>query len=349
MEELVRHESGEGIPEDPWVQLLGSIRGVLDSWRTPRAQKYRDAQGISNDEGTAVIVQAMAFGNLDPRSGAGVVFSRNPSTGERVLFGEWLAQGQGEDVVSGRQTPAPLTVAQLRRGMDDTSLETALPQVYAELGPICDRLEAHFGDVVDIEIAVESGRLFVLQCRNAKRTARAAARIAVEMQREGVVPTRTQALRQVDPASLRQLLTPRLPDPEVLAEKGIGPIARGLAASPGAAAGRVVLDAEAARSHGDGEELILVRADTSAEDVETIRAVSGVLTSAGGLTSHAAVVARAIGKPCVTGATNLHVDYTFRQVVAKLGGQVLREGDLVTIDGSRGLVYADAVTVEPAP
>lgn len=349
MEELVRHESGEAIPTDPWAQLLGSIRGVLDSWHNPRAQKYRDAQGISDDEGTAVVIQAMAFGNLDERSGAGVVFSRNPSTGERALFGEWLARGQGEDVVSGRQTPAPLTSAQVRRGMEDTSLEVAMPDVFAALPPICEQLEAHFGDVVDIEVAVEAGRLSVLQCRSAKRTARAAARIAVEMRREGVVPTRTQALRQVDPASLRQLLTPRLPDPEVLAERGLAPIARGLAASPGAAAGRVVLDAAAARAFGDGEELILVRADTSAEDVETIRATSGVLTSAGGLTSHAAVVARAIGKPCVTGATNLHVDYAARQVVAKLGGEVIREGELVTIDGSRGLVYAAAVAVEPAP
>lgn len=349
MDELVEHESGEAVPTDPWAQLLHAIRGVLASWWSPRAQKYRDAHGIDDDEGTAVIVQAMVYGNLDERSGAGVVFSRNPSTGERALFGEWLARVQGEDVVSGRQTPAPLSRAQVRRGMEDHSLETAMPDVFAELRPICERLEGHYGDVVDVEIAIEAGRLHVLQCRAAKRTARAAARIAVEMFAEGVVPTRTQVLRQVDPASLRQLLTPRLPDPEALAARGLGPIARGLAASPGAAAGRVVLDGPSARALGDGEELILVRADTSAEDVETMRAVSGVLTSAGGLTSHAAVVARAIGKPCVTGATSLHVDYGARQVVAKLSGQILREGDLVTIDGTRGLVYAAAVAVEPAP
>ncbi|MCB9591378.1 MAG: pyruvate, phosphate dikinase [Sandaracinaceae bacterium] len=348
MDELIEHEAGEGIPQDPWQQLRASIDGVLASWRTPRAQKYRDAQGIPAAEGTAIVVQAMAFGNLDERSGAGVVFSRNPSTGERALFGEWLRRGQGEDVVSGRRTPLPLASAQVRRGMEDCSLEKAMPEVFAQLRPLCERLEAHFGDVVDVEITIEAGRLSVLQCRSAKRTARAAARVAVEMHAEGV-STRTQALRQVDPASLRQLLTPRLPDPETLAAQGLVPVARGLAASPGAAAGRVVLDGHQAARFGDGEDLVLVRADTSAEDVETMRSVSGVLTSAGGLTSHAAVVARAIGKPCVTGASGLHVDYGARQVVAKMGGEVLREGDMITIDGSRGLVYATAVAVEPAP
>ncbi|MBX3269991.1 MAG: hypothetical protein KF729_07000 [Sandaracinaceae bacterium] len=348
MDELVLHEAGEGIPDDPWAQLLGAIEGVLASWSAPRAHKYREAHGIAHDEGTAVIVQAMVFGNLDARSGAGVMFSRNPSTGEHALFGEWIHRGQGEDVVGGRQTPAPLTTAQVRRGMEDHSLEATMPDVLSTLEPLAARLEAHFGDVVDVEFAIESGALWLLQCRSAKRTARAAARIAVDMHREGV-STRRQALRQVNAASLRQLLTPRLPDPEALAARGLGPIARGLAASPGAAAGRIVLDAAQARALGDAEGLVLVRADTSAEDVETMRNVGGVLTSAGGLTSHAAVVARAIGKPCVTGATGLHVDYAGRRVVVKVGGQVLAEGDLVTIDGARGLVYAGAVDVEPAP
>ncbi len=349
-ERLMRHESGASVPDDPFEQLLASVEGVLRSWRSTRAQQYRAAHGIAEDEGSAVTIQAMVYGNLGPRSGAGVVFSRNPSTGERALFGEWLPRGQGEDVVSGRRTPSPLMRAQVRRGLEDDSLETAMPEVLATLRQLAERLEGRFGDAQDIEFAVEREQLFVLQCRAAKRTARAAARIAVELVGEGAL-TRTQALGRVDPVSLRQLLTPRLPDPQRLAQQGLTPVARGLAASPGAAVGRIVLDAEAASRPGAGDERILVRAETSAEDVETMRLVAGILTSAGGLTSHAAVVARAMGKPCVAGATSLHVDGGRRVVIARseLGTTELREGDVVTIDGARGLVYAAAVPVEPAP
>lgn len=349
-ERMIRHESGEAIPEDPWAQLVGSICGVMRSWSAPRAAQYRAAHGIDEEEGTGVTVQAMVFGNLDERSGAGVVFSRNPTTGEAALWGEWLPRAQGEDVVSGRRTPLPLTSAQVRRGMMDTSLERALPETFSELVGICRRLEERFGDAVDVELTVEDGRLHILQCRPAKRTARAAARIAVEMQVEGILDRR-EALARVEPASLRQLLTPRLPDPQVLANAGVTPIARGLAASPGAAVGRIALDGEAASAFDPGEEVIFVRAETSAEDVETMCTVAGVLTAAGGLTSHAAVVARAMGKPCVTGASTLHVDYVRRLVAARSesGTRELREGDVITIDGARGLVYAEAVAVEPAP
>lgn len=349
-ERLIRHESGQAVPDDPWAQLVTSIEGVLRSWRAARAAQYRAAHGIDEAEGTGVTVQAMVFGNLDERSGAGVVFSRNPTTGERAPWGEWLPRAQGEDVVSGRRTPLPLTSAQVRRGMRDESLEASLPATFSELREFCERLEERFGDAVDVELTVEDGRLYVLQCRPAKRTARAAARIAVEMQVEGTLD-RSEALARVEPASLRQLLTPRLPDPQALAAGGVTPIARGLAASPGAAVGRVALDANAAAALGAGEEIILVRAETSAEDVETMRAVAGVLTAAGGLTSHAAVVARAMGKPCVAGATSLHVDYARRLVIARseTGSTELREGDTITIDGARGLVYATAVAVEPAP
>lgn len=346
---LVAREAGEPVPEDPWAQLVRSIEGVMRSWRAQRAEQYRAAHGIRAEEGTGVTVQAMVFGNLGPRSGAGVVFSRNPATGERALYGEWLAGAQGEDVVSGRRTPSPLTSAQVRRGQEDDSLERAMPDVLSEIRALCDRLEARYGDAQDVEITIERGRLFVLQCRPAKRTARAAARVAVEMVEEGTLERR-DALARIESASLRQLLTPRLPDPQKLAEAGLTPVARGLAASPGAAVGRVVLDARAARERGPGE-LILVRAETVAEDVEVMRSVAGILTAAGGLTSHAAVVARAMGKPCVAGATSLHVDYARRVVAARseLGATELAEGDVITIDGTRGLVFAAAVPVEPAP
>lgn len=350
-ERMIAHEVGEPIPDDPWAQLRGAIEGVIRSWSAPRAQKYREAHGIPDDEGTGVTVQAMVFGNLGAGSGSGVVFTRNPSTGDKALFGEWLPDAQGEDVVGGRRTPRPLTRAQIRRGMEDDSLESAMPETFATLTELAARLEERHGDAQDVEITIERGALWVLQSRSAKRSARAAARIAVEMHEEGTLGRR-EALSRIEPSSLRQLLTPRLPDPQQLAEQGLSPVARGLAASPGAATGQIVFDAEAAQRAAAGEELILVRAETSAEDVETMRMVHGILTAAGGLTSHAAVVARAIGKPCVTGATSLHVDYGRRTVVARspqFAGLELPEGSVITIDGARGLVYAAAVPVEPAP
>jgi pyruvate,orthophosphate dikinase len=347
-ERLLHFEASLPLPADPFEQLLSAIDAVLASWDSPRAQQYRAAHGIG-DEGTAITLQWMVFGNLPEGSGAGVVFSRNPSTGEPSLLGEWLPRSQGEDIVSGRRTPSPILRAQVRRGQDDDSLERVMPREFEHLRRLTARLEARFGDMQDIEFAIQQGELFVLQCRAAKRTARAAARVAVDMVGEGAI-TRSEALARVEPASLRQLLTPRLPDPQVLAGEGTKPFARGLAASPGAAVGRVALDGDAARAYS-ASDCILVRAETSAEDVATMRGVAGVLTAAGGLTSHAAVVARAMGKPCVAGATSLHVDYVRRVVVghSELGAVELREGDLITIDGTRGLVYAEAVTVEPSP
>jgi pyruvate, orthophosphate dikinase len=345
---LVRHEA-EPIPDDPWTQLERSIEGVMRSWRAPRAQQYRRTAGIGDGEGTAVSVQLMVFGNAPERSGAGVAFSRNPSTGERALMGEWITSMQGDDIVSGRRTPAPLTSAQIRRGQRDDSLEGTMPEIAAQLREICETLETHGADAQDVEFTIERGSLFVLQARPAKRTARAAARIAVEMVTEGVL-TRELALERIEPASLRQLFLPRFPDPQRLAPSGIAPIARGLAASPGAANGKIVLDALAAERFGTPSELVLVRAETSAEDVATMRAVAGVLTAAGGLTSHAAVVARAMGKPCVAGATTLQVDYVRRLVIARTeaGSIELAEGHPIAIDGTRGLVYAAAVPAIPA-
>lgn len=338
--ERMLREEGAIVPDDPHAQLFGSIEAVLRSWAGTRATQYRSAHGIAFEEGTGVTVHAMVFGNLDDRSAAGVVFSRNPSTGERGLFGEHLIRSQGEDVVSGRRTPLPLTQAQVRRGTEDVSLERAMPEVVGELGELCARLEARYGDAMDVEFVVERGRLWVVQSRPAKRTARAAARIAVGLVEEGAL-TREQAILRIEAIGLRSLLTSQLPDPEALAAEGIAPIARGLAASPGAAAGPLVFEA------GEG---ILVRADTSAEDVEAMRRALGVLTSTGGLTSHAAVVARALGKPCVAGASGLHVDYVRRVVVARGARDLeLAEGTLVTIDGGRGLVYAGALAAEPAP
>lgn len=347
MERTARHESGVAIPEDPWDQLREAVHGVLRSWRSERAAKFRDAHHIADDEGTGVTVQAMVFGNLSERSGAGVVFSRNPATGEKKLYGEWLPSAQGEDVVSGRRTPQPLMHAQVRRGMEDDSLEAAMPEITAHLADICETLEQHYGDVQDVEFTIERGALWVLQCRSAKRTPKAAVRVAADMVDEGALD-KTRALRRLDPASLRQLLVPGLPDPERLAAQQVFPLARGLAASPGAASGKIVLDVDAAE-RARGEELILVRAETSAEDVAAMRHSHGILTAAGGLTSHAAVVARAMGKPCVAGATTLHVDYVNRRLITRDGrGTSFAEGDVLTIDGARGLVYSGEVAVEAA-
>ncbi|MFK7986617.1 MAG: pyruvate, phosphate dikinase [Sandaracinaceae bacterium] len=347
-ERTLRREAGVAVPEDPWEQLLGAIEGVLRSWRSPRAVAYRAAHGIDDDEGTGVTVQAMVYGNLGRGSSAGVVFTRDPNTGAARLHGEWLPVAQGEDVVGGRRTPLPLTRAQVRRGRDDTSFESAHPEVYEELQQIAARLEERYLDVQDLEFTVEDGRLYVLQCRAATRSARAAVRIAVEMSREGRIDER-EALRRVEPVSLRKLITPQLPDPEALARTGTVPLARGLAASPGAASGVVVFDAERAKEV-EGDK-ILVRAETSAEDVEAMRSAVGILTAAGGLTCHAAVVARALGTPCVAGVSSLHVDYTRRCLVARgLGGtEEIPEGATLTLDGGRGLVYRGRVPEVPAP
>ncbi len=345
---LIENLSGAPFPRDVDVQLWNSIGAVFDSWSNPRAVRYRRMQGIDEALGTACTVQAMVFGNVGPRSGSGVAFTRNPSNGEPKLYGEFLPNAQGEDVVAGIRTPVALTVDASPPGKEAASLEAALPEAFEAISRICASLERHFGDMQDIEFTIEDGRPYILQTRAAKRTARAAVRIAVDMVKEGVLD-REQALLRVDARSLEQLLQARLPSREDLATDGIEPAAQGLPASPGAAAGRIVFDADdAVRWAAEGQDVILVRQETSAEDIHGMRAAKGVVTAAGGMTSHAAVVARGLGKCCVVGCGGLRID--FRERSLHLGGTgpesaPLREGDLLTLDGSTGRIYAGALDV----
>ncbi|HSM37047.1 MAG TPA: pyruvate, phosphate dikinase [Longimicrobiales bacterium] len=324
--------SGRAFPEDPAQQLRGAIEAVFRSWNNERARSYRRVAGIPDDIGTAVSVVAMVFGNLGPTSGTGVAFTRDPSTGERRLFGEFLVNAQGEDVVAGIRDPLALD------GMAD-----ALPEAYLELRRVADRLERHYGDAQDIEFTVERGDLYLLQTRTAKRAAAAAVRIAVDMVDEGLID-RDQALERVDPDQLDQLLHPRL-DPEA----GARPLATGLPASPGAVSGRIVLTAEDAVAWRErGEPVLLVREETSPEDFDGMVASRGILTSRGGLTSHAAVVARGLGLCCVAGASGVAVREEAGQVV--IGDSPFGQGDWITLDGSSGHIYAGRVpTVEPEP
>jgi pyruvate,orthophosphate dikinase len=324
--------SGHAFPDDPAEQLRGAIEAVFRSWNNERARSYRRVAGIPDDIGTAVSVVAMVFGNLGPTSGTGVAFTRDPSTGERRLFGEFLVNAQGEDVVAGIRDPLAL------EGMAD-----ALPEAYLELRRVADRLERHYGDAQDIEFTVERGDLYLLQTRTAKRTAAAAVRIAVDMVDEGLVD-RDQALQRVDPGQLDQLLHPRL-DPEA----GARPLATGLPASPGAVSGRIVLTAaDAVAWRERGETVLLVREETSPEDFEGMVASRGILTSRGGMTSHAAVVARGLGICCVAGASGVAVREEAGEVV--IGESPFGQGDWITLDGSTGHIYAGRVpTVEPEP
>lgn len=346
-ERLVEHEAGQALTADPYAQLIAAIEAVLKSWDSPRAEKYRHIHGIDPGLGTAVSVQAMVYGSLSHDSCAGVAMSRDPNHGRPGLYGEYLSGALCTEVVTGSRTPDPLTRAQARRGEGERSLEAVFPAFYQQLVDVVSVLEAHFGDAQEIEFTFEAGRLWLLQCRLSPRSASAAARIAVDMVDEGRVSV-DRALCRVDAASLRQLLSPQFPDPERLIASGVHPIARGLGASPGATNGRLVLDGDALeRCEGPA---ILVRAETSSEDVAAMHRAVGVLTAAGGLTSHAAVVARSMGKPCVAGATSLHVDYVRRRVTAMSSAtdQVLEEGDIIAIDGVRGLVYAAEIPAEPS-
>ncbi|MCS6797655.1 MAG: pyruvate, phosphate dikinase [Myxococcota bacterium] len=349
--DIVRAHARRPLPEDPLEQLRGAIDAVFASWDNPRAVRYRRMHGLPDDWGTAVNVQAMVFGNLGDDSGSGVAFTRNPSTGEPHLYGEYLPDAQGEDVVAGIRTPRPLAAAAAAPGREHESLERAMPAAYAELQRLAQALERHFRDVQDIEFTIERGKLYLLQTRAAKRTARAAVRIAVDLVREGLRSPQ-QAIEIVDAAALEQLLHARLPDPDTLATRGVRPIAIGLPASPGAAVGRIVLDAdEAERRAAEGIDVVLVRRETSPEDIHGMKAARGILTATGGMTSHAAVVARGLGKCCVAGCATLHVDYEARTVTARTdAGQtvVLRPGDVVSLDGTTGRVYAGEVPVEAA-
>jgi len=339
---LVADELGRPFPQDPQLQLWGAVEAVFDSWMNDRAKFYRRMHDIPESWGTAVSVQSMVFGNLGDGSATGVAFTRNPSTGEKKLYGEFLINAQGEDVVAGIRTPQSLTrEAAEEMGDVKPSMEEAFPEVFAQFRETVERLESHYRDMQDVEFTVENGRLYMLQTRSGKRTARAALRIAVELANEGVI-TRDEAVGRVDPASLDQLLHPTI-DPA--AERDVA--AAGLPASPGAATGRIVFDAdEAERLGSSGEAVILVREETSPEDIHGMHAARAIVTARGGMTSHAAVVARGMGRPCVCGAGEIAIDAAGRTFTAR--GRTFRAGEVITVDGGRGEVLAGSVKmIEP--
>ncbi|HEV7253786.1 MAG TPA: pyruvate, phosphate dikinase [Mesorhizobium sp.] len=335
----VEEETGKPFPQDPHAQLWGAIEAVFSSWMNHRAITYRRLHDIPEVWGTGVNVQAMVFGNMGETSATGVAFTRNPSTGEKALYGEFLVNAQGEDVVAGIRTPQNITeAARIAAGSDKPSLEKLMPQAFAAFRDIADRLERHYRDMQDLEFTIERGKLWMLQTRSGKRTARAALRMAVEMAGEGLI-TQQDAVMRIDPSSLDQLLHPTI-DPR--AERKL--VGTGLPASPGAATGGIVFTSEAAEAAAkEGRKVILVRTETSPEDIHGMHAAEGILTTRGGMTSHAAVVARGMGKPCVSGAGSIRVDARAKTMLA--GGSTFREGDVVTIDGGAGQVLKGAVAM----
>ncbi|MGA7533974.1 MAG: pyruvate, phosphate dikinase [Pseudolabrys sp.] len=338
----VKDELRQDFPQNPHQQLWGAIGAVFGSWMNQRAITYRKLHNIPENWGTAVNVQAMVFGNMGETSATGVAFTRNPSTGEKKLYGEFLINAQGEDVVAGIRTPQEISeTARKEAGSDKPSMEYTLPKAYGELKRIYNVLERHYRDMQDLEFTVEQGKLWMLQTRSGKRTAKAALRIAVELANEGLI-SRSDAVLRVDPLSLDQLLHPTI-DPR--AHRRV--IATGLPASPGAASGEIVFSSdEAAQLKSDGKKVVLVRVETSPEDIHGMHAAEGILTTRGGMTSHAAVVARGMGKPCVSGAGSLRVDYATGTMSA--GGKTFKKGDHITVDGSTGQVLAGKVDmIEP--
>jgi pyruvate, orthophosphate dikinase len=324
--EIVKDKTGEEFPTDPYRQLELAVRAVFDSWFGKRAHDYREFNRIPHDLGTAVNVVTMVFGNMGDDSGTGVAFTRDPNTGEKVLYGEYLTNAQGEDVVAGVRTPAKIS-----------QMRDELPQVYAQFEEIAQRLEGHYREMQDLEFTIERGTLYMLQTRSGKRTAPAAVKIAVDMVNEGVI-TKEEALQRVDPAQIVQLLLPRFDESakERVADRLLG---KGLNASPGAAVGQAIFDPDRAVAARDaGNPVILVRIETSPDDVHGMLAAKGVLTARGGATSHAAVVARSMGLPCVAGAESLKIDYAKRQMRA--GSVTVGEGDVISIDGTTGEIYA---------
>ncbi|HLH74188.1 MAG TPA: pyruvate, phosphate dikinase, partial [Chloroflexota bacterium] len=328
--ELVRQETGHEFPTDPWEQLRLAIRAVFRSWNSPRAIAYRDFNKIPHNLGTAVNVQTMVFGNMGSDSGTGVAFTRNPNTGENVLYGEYLPNAQGEDVVAGIRTPHPIS-----------EMAKEWPAVYQEFKRYADLLERHYRDMQDLEFTVEKGKLYMLQTRSGKRSAQAAVKIAVDMVKEGLI-SKEEAVQRVEPGQVEQLLHRRI-DPSAK----VTVIAKGLNASPGAASGKAVFDADRAVEWSkNGEKVILVRPETSPDDVHGMIVAQGILTARGGATSHAAVVARSIGKPCVAGTEGVKVDLDHRLFSAD--GVVVKEGDVISINGSTGEVIEGAVPmIEP--
>jgi pyruvate,orthophosphate dikinase len=340
--EAVARETGKDFPQDPHDQLWGAIGAVFSSWMNARAVTYRRLHDIPESWGTAVNVQAMVFGNMGETSATGVAFTRNPSTGESRLYGEFLINAQGEDVVAGIRTPQDITEhARKESGSDKAAMETAMPEAFKELTRIYTLLEKHYRDMQDMEFTIEQGKLWMLQTRGGKRTAKAALRIAVELANEGLI-SRNDAVMRIDPASLDQLLHPTI-DPA--AKRDV--IATGLPASPGAAAGEIVFSSdEAAKLHADGRKVILVRIETSPEDIHGMHAAEGILTTRGGMTSHAAVVARGMGKPCVSGCGSIRVDYG--RGTMSIDSRTFKTGDVITIDGSVGQVLAGRMPmIEP--
>lgn len=339
--QLILEFTGKNFPSDPKEQLWGAVEAVFKSWNTSRAITYRELHNIPAHWGTAVNVQSMVFGNLGEDSGTGVAFTRDPSTGEKKFFGEYLINAQGEDVVAGIRTPKPITQKDVDKNGGGPSLEQALPAPYKQLVEVYHSLEKHYKDMQDIEFTIERGKLWMLQTRNGKRTARAALKIACDMIDEKLI-TEEEALLRLDPQSLDQLLHPTL-DPQ--AEKSL--LAKGLPASPGAAVGQVVFNSEdSVKWTNEGKKNILVRIETSPDDIEGMVTSQGILTSRGGMTSHAAVVARGMGKCCVAGCNDIHVDYNKKQFQVK--GYVIKEGDVITLDGATGEVFLGEVkTIEP--
>ena len=340
--QIVEEEAERPFPQDPHDQLWGAIGAVFNSWMNARATTYRRLNSIPASWGTAVNVQAMVFGNMGEDCATGVAFTRDPSTGENSFYGEYLINAQGEDVVAGIRTPLPLTrAAREAGGGDDASMEEAMPEVFAQLDRVRAQLEAHYSDMQDLEFTVQQGKLYMLQTRNGKRTAAAALRMAVEMAEEGLID-RDEALLRIDPIALDQLLHPTL-DPN--APKTV--ITQGLPASPGAAAGEIVLTADRAEElAAGGKQVILVRLETSPEDIHGMHAAAGILTARGGMTSHAAVVARGMGRACVSGAGEVRFDEANSKIFVR--DQELSEGDIITIDGSTGEVFLGRVdTIQP--
>jgi pyruvate,orthophosphate dikinase len=336
---MVAEETGKPFPQDPHDQLWGAIGAVFGSWMNPRANTYRRLHDIPASWGTAVNVQAMVFGNMGDDCATGVCFTRDPSTGLNEFYGEYLVNAQGEDVVAGIRTPRPLSQAYAKPG--EVSMEHAMPEAYGELNKVRDVLEKHYKDMQDIEFTVQQNKLYMLQTRSGKRTAAASLRIAVEMAETGLID-RDTAIMRVNPSSLDQLLHPTL-DPKASPKL----FAKGLPASPGAASGAVVFSADEAELRSQkGDSVILVRIETSPEDIHGMHAARGILTTRGGMTSHAAVVARGMGRPCVAGAGGISVDYGAQTLSA--GGVVVRAGDILTLDGATGEVFVGAVKmIEP--
>ncbi|WEK01702.1 MAG: pyruvate, phosphate dikinase [Candidatus Sphingomonas phytovorans] len=339
---LVDQQWGKPFPQDVHDQLWGAVGAVFGSWQSERAKVYRRLNDIPASWGTAVNVQAMVFGNMGETSATGVAFTRDPAKGDRAYYGEFLINAQGEDVVAGIRTPQYLTrAAREAAGAKPASMEEAMPETFIELAKVFDLLETHYRDMQDIEFTVQQGKLWMLQTRSGKRTAKAALKIAVDMAEEGLI-TREEAVARVDPAALDQLLHPTL-DPAATRDV----IAKGLPASPGAASGAAVFDSDTAEKRSNaGDSVILIRVETSPEDIHGMHAARGILTARGGMTSHAAVVARGMGRPCVSGAGSISIDA--RERVMRVGGREVKEGDIVTIDGSTGEVMMGAVpTVQP--